>query len=426
MTSEDTAAGSGEPSSAHDDLDVRVARELIDRAREDGVSLVGPDGLLRQVTKTVLESALNSELDEHLGYAKGDVAEKFGTNERNGSSSKTVRTDVGEVRIDVPRDREGTFTPQIVPKYARRVDGFDDTVISLYAKGLTTGEIQAHLEDIYDAKVSRDLISKITDKVVEDLHSWQARPLDRVYPVVLIDAIHVKIRDGAVANRPIYIAVGISLAGERDVLGMWVGTGGEGAKGWMNHLSDLKNRGVQDVLIVACDGLKGLPEAISALWPQAEVQLCVVHLVRASLRYASKKHWSAITKRLKLIYTAPTVQAAEAEFNEFRTEWESKYPAMIRLWHNSWEQFTPFLAYPPELRKLVYTTNAIESLNSRFRQATRRRGHFPNDQAALKVLYLVIKNPLKNRSNVTGKVVGWKQALNTLAMHFGDRLDAQH
>ncbi|QGK72245.1 IS256 family transposase [Allosaccharopolyspora coralli] len=426
MTSEDTAADSAGPAPAHDDLDVRVARELIDKAREDGVSLVGPNGLLRQVTKTVLESALNGELDDHLGYEKGDVAEKFGVNERNGSSSKTVRTDVGDVRIDVPRDRDGTFTPQIVPKYARRVEGFDDTVISLYAKGLTTGEIQAHLADIYDARVSRELISKITDKVVDDLNSWQIRPLDRVYPVVLIDAIHVKIRDGAVANRPVYIAVGITLAGERDVLGMWVGTGGEGAKGWLNHLSDLKNRGVEDILIVACDGVKGLPEAISALWPQAEVQLCVVHLVRASLRYASKKYWPAITKRLKLIYTAPTVEAAEVEFTEFCAEWEDRYPAMIRLWRHSWEQFTPFLAYPPELRKLVYTTNAIESLNSRFRQATRRRGHFPNEQAALKVLYLVIKNPLKNRSNITGKVVGWKQALNTLAMHYGDRLDAQH
>lgn len=427
MAGKDTAAGSAvEAAPVGDDLDVRVAHELIDKARTDGVSLVGPNGLLRQLTKTVLETALNGELDEHLGYEKGDSAGKFGANERNGSSAKTVRTDVGEVRIDVPRDREGTFTPQIVPKYARRVEGFDDTVISLYAKGLTTGEIQAHLSDIYDADVSRDLISKITDKVVEDLNSWQARPLDRVYPVVLIDAIHVKIRDGAVANRPIYVAVGITLAGERDVLGMWVGTGGEGAKGWMNYLSDLKNRGVEDILIVACDGLKGLPDAITALWPRSEVQLCVVHLLRASLRYASKKYWSAITKRLKLIYTAPNLEVAEAEFTDFCAEWEDKYPAMIRLWRTSWEQFTPFLAYPPELRRLVYTTNAIESLNSRFRQATRRRGHFPNEQAALKVLYLVIQNPLKNRSNITGKVVGWKHALNTLAMHYGDRLNVQH
>ena len=210
-----------------------------------------------------------------------------------------------------------------------------------------------------------------------------------------------------------------------DVLGLWVGTGGEGAKGWLNHLSDLKNRGVEDILLVACDGLKGLPEAITTLWPAATVQLCVVHLVRASLRYASKKYWGPITKQLKQIYTAPTPDAAQAVFAEFCAEWEDRYPAMIRLWRTSWEQFTPFLSYPPELRKLVYTTNAIESLNARFRQATRRRGHFPNEQAALKVLYLVIKNPLKNRSNITGKTVGWKQALNTLAMYYGDRLNVQ-
>jgi transposase-like protein len=412
-------------SAADVDLEVRVARELIDKARSEGVSLVGPNGLLRQLTKTVLEAALNAELDDHLGYEKGDTFGKFGSNERNGTSPKTVRTDVGEVRIDVPRDREGTFAPQIVPKYARRIEGFDDAIISLYGKGLTTGEIRAHLSDIYDADVSRELISKITDKVVDELNSWQARPLDRVYPVVLIDAIYVKIREGAVANRPIYVAVGINVAGERDVLGLWVGTGGEGAKGWLNYLSDLKNRGVEDVLLVACDGLRGLPDAITTLWPAATVQLCVVHLVRASLRYASKKYWGAITKQLKQMYTAPTVDAAETVFIEFATEWEERYPAMVRMWRTNWEQFTPFLAYPPELRKVVYTTNAIESLNARFRQATRRRGHFPNEQAALKVLYLVIKNPLKNRSNITGRTVGWKQALNTLAMHYGDRLTAQ-
>ena len=228
-----------------------------------------------------------------------------------------------------------------------------------------------------------------------------------------------------VANRPIYVAVGINVAGERDVLGLWVGTGGEGAKGWMNHLADLKNRGVEDIMLVACDGLKGLPDAIAALWPAATVQLCVVHLVRASLRYASRKYWGQITRQLKAMYTAATVDAAEEYFAEFSAEWEDTYPAMIRMWRSSWEQFTPFLAYPPELRKVVYTTNAIESLNARFRQATRRRGHFPNEQAALKVLYLVIRNPLKNRSNITGRTVGWKKALNSLAMYYGDRLTAQ-
>lgn len=406
-------------------VDTRLAQELIEQAHAEGVSLVGPDGLLRRVTKTVLESALQAELEGHLGYERGDEFAKTGSNERNGSSSKTVRTDVGDVRIDVPRDREGTFEPRIVPKYSRRLEGFDETVISLYATGLTTGEIQAHLSEIYGADISREMISKITDKVLEGLQSWQARPLDRIYPVVLIDAIHVKIREGAVATRPIYVAVGVNLAGERDVLGMWVGTGAEGAKEWMNHLSDLKNRGVADILIVACDGLKGLPEAITALWPAAAVQLCVVHLVRSSLKYASKKYWGPIAKQLKQIYTAPNVQAAETAFADFCAEWEERYPAIIRLWRSSWEHFIPFLDYPPELRRIVYTTNAIESLNARFRQATRRRGHFPNEQAALKVLYLVITNPLKNRSNITGKTVGWKHALNTLAMYYGDRLGLQ-
>jgi putative transposase len=278
------------------------------------------------------------------------------------------------------------------------------------------------LAEIYDVQVSRDLVSRVTDKVAEELAAWQSRPLDRVYPVVLIDALHVKIREGAVANRPVYVAVGINLAGERDVLGMWVGTGGEGAKHWMACLAELRNRGVADVMIVACDGLKGLPEAIAEIWPLAAVQLCVVHLVRASLRYASKAHWGQISKALREVYTAPTVEAAEARFAAFEDDWGGRYPAIVRLWRQAWQQFTPFLAFPPEIRRVVYTTNAIESLNARFRQATRRRGHFPTDQAALKVLYLVIRTPRPNRANVTGTTTGWKKALNALAMYYGERI----
>ncbi len=243
-----------------------------------------------------------------------------------------------------------------------------------------------------------------------------------MYPVVLIDALYVKIRDGQVANRPVYVAVGVNLAGERDVLGMWVGTGGEGAKHWMACLAELRNRGVADVCIVACDGLKGLPESVVEIWPQATVQLCVVHLVRASLRYASKAHWGQITKALRIVYTAPTVEAAQARFDEFAEDWGDRYPVIINMWRNAWEQFTPFLAFPPEIRRVVYTTNAIESLNSRFRHATRRRGHFPHEQAALKVLYLVIRDPKPNRANVTGKTSGWKTALNQLALYYGDRI----
>ncbi len=424
MTNKDTVAqdATAAEGAAGAGLDVRIAQELIDQARAQGVSLVGPGGLLSQVTRTVLQTALEAEMTEHLGYEKGDPAGRGRGNHRNGSSPKTVRTEVGPVQLDIPRDRAGGFEPRIVPKHARRVDGFDEAIVSLYAKGLTTGEIQAHLADIYDVDVSRDLISRVTDKVVEELAAWQSRPLDRVYPVVLIDAIVVKIREGQVANRPVYVAVGINLAGERDVLGLWVGTGGEGAKAWMATLAELRNRGVEDVCIVACDGLKGLPDAIGEIWPLATVQLCVVHLVRASLRYASRAHWGQITKALRNVYTAPTVDAAEQRFADFEQAWAGKYPAIIRLWRSSWEQFTPFLAFPPEIRRIVYTTNAIESLNARFRQATRRRGHFPNEQAALKVLYLVIRSPRPNRANVTGKTGGWKQALNALAMYYGERI----
>nr|WP_245960009.1 IS256 family transposase [Prauserella flavalba] len=425
MSNDVAAAKSDAGSGIGGDLDVRIARELLETARGTGVSLTGPGGLLRQITKTVLEAALNAELDEDLGYGKGDRTGKDTTNERNGTGSNTVTTDIGEVRIKVPRDRDGSFTPQIVPEHARRIEGFDEAIISLYGKGLTTGDIQKHLFEIYDADVSRDLISSITDKVLDEMKLWSSRPLARVYPVVMIDAIMVKIRQGSVANRPVYVAVGVDTAGERDVLGMWVGTGGEGAKEWVTYLSDLQNRGVEDICLIACDGLKGLPEALNSLWPRADIQLCVVHLVRASLRYASKRYWGQITKSLKSIYTAPNSEADQVLFEEFADEWEDRYPAMIRMWRTSWENFVPFLEFPPDIRKLVYTTNQIESLNARFRQATRRRGHFPTDQAALKVLYLVIRKPLKNRTNITGKTVSWKQALNTLSIYYGDRINAQ-
>ncbi|MEU1959678.1 IS256 family transposase [Nocardia sp. NPDC019304] len=309
-----------------------------------------------------------------------------------------------------------------MPKHARRVAGFDEAVVSLYAKGLTTGEIRAHLAEIYGADVSRETISKITDAVAGELAEWQSRPLDRVYAVVMIDCIWVKIRDGQVASRPVYVAVGIGLDGARDVLGLWVGDGGEGAKHWMAVLAELRNRGVEDVCIVCCDGLKGLPESITEIWPQADVQLCVVHLVRASLKYAGKQHWGPISKQLRQVYTAPTVDAAEARFAEFTAEWGDRYPMIVKTWRGSWEHFTTFLQFPPEIRRVVYTTNMIESLNARFRQAVRRRGHFPTDQAALKVLYLVIRDRRKNRPNVVGHTPGWKRALQQFALIYGDRI----
>lgn len=326
------------------------------------------------------------------------------------------------MRLDVPRDRAGSFEPQIVPKHARRITGFNEAIVSLYAKGLTTGEIQAHLHDIYDVEVSRDLVSRVTDAVAGELAEWQNRPLDAVYAVIMIDWIYLKVRDGAVRNKPVYVAVGVNLDGRRDVLGMWVGDGGEGARYWMGVLAELRNRGVADVMIVCCDGLKGLPESINEIWPQAAVQLCVVYLVRASLRWVPRQHWGAVTRDLKAIYTAPTETAARQRFAEFRDRWGGKYPIMIKLWEHAWSDFTPFLAFPPEIRRVVYTTNMIESLNARFRQATRRRGHFPTDEAALKVLYLVIRDKPKNRPHVTGTTSAWTRALNAFALYYDERI----
>lgn len=412
----------GEVLAAENDF-AAIADELVAAARGQGIELTGPNGLLTGLTRQVLQTALEVEMADHLGYDKHDPVGRNGGNSRNGSTPKTVRTEVGEITVQVPRDRAGTFAPAVVPKHARRLAGFDEAVISLYAKGMTTGDIVNHLADVYGDEVSRDLVSKVTDQIVNDMAEWQSRPLDAVYPVILIDAIVLKVRSGQVGNRPVYVAMGITVEGHRDVLGMWVGpTGGEGAKQWMNMLTELRNRGIQDVIIVCCDGLKGLPESITATWPLATVQTCVVHLVRNSLRFASKKYWKEITVGLKEIYQAKTVAEAEARFGDFATAWEATYPAMIQSWRNSWTEFVPFLDFPLEIRKLIYTTNAIESLNARFRAATRRRGHFPNEQSALKVLYLAVIERRHNRANPTGEIAGWKAILNTLAMTYGDRL----
>jgi putative transposase len=412
----------GRPLPAETDF-AALAAELVESAKGQGIELTGPNGLLTGLTRQVLQTALEVEMSDHLGYDKHDFDGRNGQNSRNGSTPKTLRTEIGELTVQIPRDRHGTFEPAIVPKYQRRIAGFDEAVVSLYAKGMTTGDIQAHLSDVYGQDISRELVSKVTDRVVADMEVWQARPLDPIYPVILIDAIVMKVRDGQVGNRPVYVALGIDLDGHRDVLGMWVGpTGGEGSKQWMNMLTELKNRGVADVLFVCCDGLKGLPDSILATWPMATVQTCVVHLVRNSLRFASRKYWKPIAERLKQVYQAPTVKAAEQRFDEFAKEWEPIYPAMIAMWRRSWGEFTQFLDYPVEIRKLIYTTNGIESLNARFRAATRRRGHFPNEQSALKVMYLAIIERRHNRANPTGEINGWKAILNTLAMTYGDRL----
>ena len=403
------------------------AEELVARARDENVELTGEGGLLTGLVRQVLQTGLEVELADHLGYEPYDVAGRGSGNSRNGTTPKTVSTEIGEVELRIPRDRNGTFAPVTVPKHARRLEGLTANVVSLYAKGLTTGDIQAHLLEIYGTEVSRETISKITDVIIEDMVAWQNRPLDRCYAVMLIDAIMIKVRDAQVANRPVYVAMGVNLEGEREVLGLWIGpTGGEGAKQWMTMLTELRNRGVADALIVCCDGLKGLPDAIRVTWPEATVQTCVVHLVRNSLRYASKKHWSTITKQMREIYTAATVDTALARFEEFGDQWRETYPAMIGSWEKAWGEFVPFLEFPVELRKIVYTTNAIESLNARFRRAVRHRGHFPNEQAALKVLYLVATHRRPNRDNLTGKINSWKQILNALTIHYGDRITANN
>jgi transposase-like protein len=401
------------------------AEQLVAQAREDGVALTGEGGLLTDLMRYVLQTGLEVEMADHLGYGPHDPGGRGSGNSRNGAYDKTVTTEIGEVEPGVPRDRAGTFQPVTAPKYQRRLDGLSGNVISLYAKGLTTGDIQQHLVEIYGTEVSRETISKVTDQIVDDMVAWQSRPLDSLYAVLLIDCLVLKVRGAQVANRPVYVAIGVNLEGERDVLGLWLGpSGGEGAKQWATMLTELRNRGFQDALIVCCDGLKGLPESIRLTWPEATVQTCVVHMVRSSLRYASKKHWARITQAMREIYTAPTVEAADARFAEFAGEWEPAYPAMIQAWRPVWTEFVPFLEFPTELRKVVYTTNAIESLNARFRRAVRHRGHFPTEQAALKVLYLVATQRRKNRSDLTGKTNGWKTILNTLTVHYGDRIAA--
>ncbi len=400
-----------------------IAGRLVEAARLDGIALTGDGGLLPALMARVLEAGLHEEMTEHLGYPPHAVEGNNTGNSRNGTFAKTVATEIGDVAIRVPRDRLGTFEPVLVPHGQRRLEGLSAQVISLYANGLTTGEIAAHLEEIYGTSISKDTISRITDAIVADMEAWQSRPLDPIYAVVLIDAIVVKVRDTQVANRPVYVAIGVNLDGERDVLGLWMGpSGGEGAKQWMTMLTELRNRGVADVLITCCDGLKGLPEAVRTIWPDTTVQTCVVHMVRNGLRYASKKHWPAITRQMKTIYTAPTVPAAEAAFTEFADAWRDRYPAMITSWERSWEEFVPFLEFPPELRKIVYTTNSIESLNARFRRAVRHRGHFPTEQAAMKVIYLTATKRRKNRQDLIGRINGWKDILNVLTVHYGHRI----
>jgi putative transposase len=410
----------GEPAGSA--TDEQLIAMLVDRARGDGLKLTGEGGLLQKLTKRVLESALEGEITDHVGYDKHDPEGRGSGNSRNGHRAKSVLTDIGPVEVRVPRDVAGTFEPQIVRKRQRRLTGVDELVLSLSARGLTHGEIAAHLAEVYGTEVSKQTISTITDKVIDGMAEWQNRPLDPVYPVVFIDAVNVKIRDGQVANRPIYLVLAVTVDGHRDILGMWAGDGGEGAKHWLHVLTELKNRGVTDVLMLVCDGLKGLPQAVETVWPRTIVQTCVVHLLRNSFRYAARQDWDKIARALKPVYTAPTEDAATERFMEFAETWGKKYPAIVKLWSDAWAEFVPFLAFDVEIRKVICSTNAIESVNARIRKAVRARGHFPNEQAALKCVYLALMSLDPTGAGRRRWTMRWKAPLNAFQIAFEGRL----
>lgn len=405
-------------------VDDELIDRLMDQVDAEGLELLGPEGVLSEITSRVLNRALRVEMTDHLGYEKGDPAGWGSGNSRNGSYPKTVLTDAGDVDVDVPRDRNGTFEPGIVAKGERRLARFNDTVIGLVARGMTVRDVQAQIADMYGVEISAGLISQITDGVLDELRAWQMRPLDPVYPIMYLDAIVVKVRDGhTVVNRPVYIALGVDVDGRKEVLGLWLGKGDEGAKFWLGVLTELRNRGVLDVLIACCDGLTGFGDAIEAVWPQTIVQTCVVHLIRNSIKYCSWKDRKAVTRALKPIYQAKNIDAAAGALDDFELEWGDRYPAIVDLWRRNWDRFCPFLAFDPEIRKIIYTTNAIESLNYQLRKVTKTRGHFPTDDAVYKILYLAIRNIGHTRGGELGTgTQGWKRALNAFAIAFPGRL----
>ncbi len=396
---------------------------LLADAEASGTPIDGPDGLLAQITKSVLERALDVEIADHLGYEHGDPAGNGSGNSRNGHGRKTVLTTAGPVDLEVPRDRNGTFDPQIVPKRKRRLGQVEDMILSLYARGMSTRDITEHLGEVYGATVSAATISRVTDVVADEIAAWQSRPVDPVYPILYIDAIRLKIRDGGVvANKAAHVVIGVDVDGIKQVLGVWIQQT-EGAKFWHGVLTELRNRGCRDALFVCCDGLTGLPESITAVWPQAIIQTCVVHLLRASMRYASYTDRKKMAAALRPIYTAATEEAAKLALEEFRAEWKTKSPGAVAVWDRAWAEFVPFLAFPVEIRKIIYTTNAIESLNYQLRKVTKARGSFPSDAAALKLLYLAIRNINQKRgSNPGSGTYRWTEALNAFAIQFPDRL----
>jgi putative transposase len=397
-----------------------IRQELLEELLKDYKSpedLLGQGGLLKELTKALVEKALDGELTHHLGYSKHSASKS--DNARNGKSKKGLLTDHGKMEIVSPRDRNGSFEPELVKKRQTRFDGFDDKILSMYSRGMTVREIQGHLEDIYAVEVSPDLISSVTDSVLEEVRAWQNRPLDAVYPIVFMDALRVKIRDnGHVINKAVYMALGVNLDGHKEVLGLWVAKE-EGAKFWLKVVTELKNRGVKDMFIACVDGLKGFPEAIDSVYPETQVQLCIVHMVRNSLRFVPWKDKKAVVADLKTIYTATNAEMAKENLKSFRTKWNEKYPTIADSWERNWEGLIPFLSYPDYIRKAIYTTNAIESLNRSLRKVSKTRGSFPNDESALKLLYLALSNISKKW---TMPIRLWKQALNQFVILFPGRM----
>lgn len=405
-------------------IDDETLDRLMAQVDRDGLELLGPDGVLTELTSRIMNRALEAEMTDHLGYEHGDPAGHGSGNNRNGTSPKQVLTDAGAIPVNVPRDRLGAFEPKLVPKHVRRLDGFNDIVISLVSRGMTTRDVRAHIADAYKVEISPELVSKITDAVIPELRAWQSRPLDPMYPILYLDAIVVKVRtDGRVTNRPVYIAMAVDLDGAKHVLGLWLGTGDEGSKYWLGVLTEIKNRGVTDILIACCDGLTGFSDAIEAVWPQTIVQTCVVHLIRNSIRFCSWKDRKPIVKALQPIYTAATLTAASEALDEFEKTWGSTYGAIVDLWRRNWDRFVPFLDFDRAIRKIIYTTNAIESLNYQLRKVTKTRGSFPTDDAVLKIFYLAIDNIGHQRGGELGThTQGWKQALNAFAVAFPGRV----
>ncbi len=404
-------------------FDPSVIDALLADAQATGTPIDGVDGLLNKMTKAVIERALVAEMTHELGYERGDPAGVGSGNSRNGTSQKTISTPNGPVTIDVPRDRNGSFEPKIVPKHARRLGQIDEMILSLYARGMTTRDIEAHLREVYGVNASRDLISNVTDVVADEIELWRNRPVDEVYPIVYIDGIRIRVRDkGAVTVKVAHLVIGVDVEGRKHALGVWIAEA-EGAKFWLSVLTELRNRGLRDILICCCDGLSGLPEAITTAFPATVVQTCVVHVIRNAMKFVSYSDRKKVAAGMRAIYTAPTLAAAELAFADFEADFGEQYPGAIDVWRRAWNEFIPFLDYPPELRRIVYTTNAIESINFQLRKITKTRGHFPSDEAAMKLLYLGLRNISSKRGGESGTGTGgWTIALNTLAVFFPGRL----